>query len=264
MTVESADVSRDTLDERRASYEREGYLVLRGVFSRDEIAALSREADELLDRTDLISRQNLRCRFQPHVETGEPLFEVFDPVADISPACARFAADRRIVDVVESLYGEPACVFKDKLIYKPSGARGYDLHQDFPPCWPGFPRSFVTVLIAIDPLTRVNGCTEVFPGYHRQGTLMPPGCKDHKLPADVVNEDDAVPLELDPGDVAIFGCFVPHRSAPNRSESSRRALFLSYNAASEGGEQRARHYREFREYLVRYLPGVDRDRLYFR
>src|SRR4051812_39298555 len=80
------------------SYQATGYLILRGAFSLAEIAAAAAEADDLLKRTDLIARDNIRCRWQPHFETEVLLFEAFDPVIDISPVCARLAADRRILD----------------------------------------------------------------------------------------------------------------------------------------------------------------------
>jgi len=242
-----------------ADYREDGFLILRGLFSADEAAELQAEADRLLQRTDLIDEQNLRCRFQPQVETGEPLFEVFDPVNDISPLCRQIAHDERILNILHDIYGEAPHLFKDKLIFKPPGAKGYDLHQDFPACWEGFPTSFTTVLLAVDPMTVENGCTEVFAGYHRQGLIEPEQECKFRLPETAVDEGAAVRLELQPGDAAIFGCYVPHRSAPNRSAHTRRALYISYNAQSDGGEQRDRHYAEFREYLMAYNRQMGDD-----
>src|SRR5579872_4532284 len=135
-------------------YRTHGFVIRRGVFRADEMWRLCAETERLLtDRRDLIDPSNLRCRFMAHVETGEKVFEVFDPVGDISPLCARFTADGRILAMVESILGEPACLFKEKLIFKPAGALGYNLHQDIPRYWAGFPRSFLTVLIPIDSST---------------------------------------------------------------------------------------------------------------
>jgi hypothetical protein len=70
-------------------------------------------------------------------------------------------------------------------------------------------------------------------------------------------------LELHPGDVAIFGGFTPHRSAPNVSSRWRRQLYLSYNKQSDGGEQRERHYAEFHAWLrIKYAEYGKTD-LYF-
>ncbi|MGH7137263.1 MAG: phytanoyl-CoA dioxygenase family protein, partial [Pirellulales bacterium] len=166
-------------------YQETGYLVLRGLFSGEEMAALAGECDSLLQRTDLIHSDNLRCRFQPH-ENGSPcLFETFDPVVDIAPQCAAVAADRRVHEVLEQIYEDDACLFKDKLIFKPPGARGYGLHQDYI-AWKNFPRSFITVLVAIDAADQENGCTVVYPGYHLKGCLTTEDGDYHELPESAV------------------------------------------------------------------------------
>lgn len=246
-------------------YRERGFVVLRSVFTGREMAALADEADRLLEeRQDLVDPLNLRCRYMPHAQTQTPLFEVFDPVNDISPLCAQFTADERITERVASVYGEPACLFKDKLIFKPPGATGYNLHQDIPRAWPGFPRTFLTVLIPIDPCDAENGATEVFAGYHRDEHLATEAGNPYKIPATAVDPVRGVLLDLAPGDVAIFHGLTPHRSAPNRSDRPRRTLYVSYNALSDGGVQRAAHYAAFHEMLrARRTPG-ERERLYFR
>ncbi len=249
--------------EQRRHYDDEGFLVLRGFFTPDLVAEVTAEAEALLGRNDLISVENLRCRWQPDVRTGACTFETFDPVIDLSPACRRLAFDPRLLAALAALYGEEACLFKDKLIYKPPGVKGYGLHQDWI-AWPGFPRSFLTVLVPLDRADRDNGCTEVFPGYHRGGTLSPEDGEYHELPAHLVEEARAVPLELDPGDVAIFGGFTPHRSSPNRSGRWRRQLYLSYNQLSDGGQQRERHYAEFHLWLRERYRAHGKTNTWFR
>src|SRR5262249_11019003 len=130
-------------------FHRDGFLVVRNLFTPAEMQEGLNEADRLFQRRDLIVSENIRCRWQPHVETPECLFECFDPVIDISPVCDKLAHDSRLLQVLGDLYGEEACLFKDKLIFKPPGAKGYDLHQDFI-AWPNFPRSFLTAVIALD------------------------------------------------------------------------------------------------------------------
>ena len=158
------------------------------------------------------------------------------------------ARDPRILDAVAELYGEPACLFKDKLIFKPPGAKGYALHQDYI-SWKTFPTSFVTVVVAIDPSDANNGATEVFSGFHRRGCMSPLDGMYHELAAETVAASPGVMLDLAPGDIGIFSGYTPHRSEPNRSSQSRRLLYLSYNALSDGGEQREKHYAEFHQWL---------------
>ncbi|HVL15429.1 MAG TPA: phytanoyl-CoA dioxygenase family protein [Gemmata sp.] len=238
---------------RRAGYERDGFFVARSLFTPAELREAGAEADRLLaDYQHLQSVRNIRCRWQDNVFTGECTFETFDPVIDLAPVCRSLALHPRLLDLLADLYGEPACLFKDKLIYKPPGVKGYGLHQDWI-AWDGFPRSFLTVLIPFDPADRDNGCTVVYPGYHHDGPLMPQDGKYRELPADSVDESRAFPLLLEPGDVSVFGGFTPHRSDPNVSDRWRRQLYLSYNAQSDGGDQRDKHYREFHAWLkVKY------------
>ncbi|NCY03746.1 MAG: hypothetical protein EBX36_12785, partial [Planctomycetia bacterium] len=201
----------------REAYDRDGFVVVRGLFAAAEIDAAAAEAERLLAEYDHLRHMlNLRCRWRTNVFTGECTFETFDPVCDIASVCRGIAVDRRLMDVLAGLYGERAHLFKDKLIFKPPGVEGYGLHQDWI-AWPGFPRSFLTVLVPLEAADRDNGCTIVYPGLHREGSLSPEDGEYHELPLTLVDESQAVPLELAPGDVAVFSGFTPHRSDPNVS-----------------------------------------------
>jgi ectoine hydroxylase-related dioxygenase (phytanoyl-CoA dioxygenase family) len=248
---------------QRDLYHEQGYLVLRDFFPPELMAEASAEADALRQRHDLIAVGNLRCRWQPNVQTGACEFETFDPVIDLGPVCRRIAHDGRLLAVLAALYGEEACLFKDKLIFKPPGLKGYGLHQDWI-AWPGFPRSFLTVLVPLDPTDADNGCTEVFPGYHKKGSLSAEDGQYHELPSDLIDESRGVNLELNPGDVAIFTGFTPHRSAANGSGRWRRQLFFSYNKLSDGGRQRDKHYEEFHRWLRVKYAEHGKTNLYFR
>jgi hypothetical protein len=71
-------------------------------------------------------------------------------------------------------------------------------------------------------------------------------------------------LELAPGDVAIFSGYTPHRSDANRSTEWRRLLYLSYNALSDGGDQRDQHYAEFHGWLQDRYAEYGRTTTFFR
>jgi ectoine hydroxylase-related dioxygenase (phytanoyl-CoA dioxygenase family) len=244
-------------------YHQSGYGIVRGLFAPHEIAALDAELKQLVDRRgDLIETNNLRCRWQDDTATGACVFDAFDPVIDLSPACASVARDPRVLELIAALYGEPACLFKDKVIFKPPGATGYAMHQDYI-AWPSFPRSFLTLIVAIDESSAASGCTEVFPGYHKQGCLTPEDGNYHELPAGLIDESRGVKLELAPGDAAFFSGFTPHRSGPNRSRRWRRQLYFSYNAQSDGGECREAHYDEFRQWLRERYAEYGRTEVYF-
>jgi len=245
-TIRSVAVDQQIIDQ----YRETGLAIFRGTFCVSEIQALSEEADRVLQLTDLIDTRNLRCRWQDHYLTKECRFDCFDPIIDLSPTIEEIARDQRVLNIVSALYGEEACLFKDKLIFKPPGAKGYGLHQDYIG-WESFPRSFVTVLIPIDPASDENGATEVFPGLHKNGFLSAMDGDYHELPLSTVESTPGIRLCLEPGDLAVFDGMLPHRSATNQSNSWRRQLYLSYNAKSDGGDQRDSHYHEFHVWLKR-------------
>jgi len=260
----STDIAAPAIDAAQKSrYDADGFLVVRGVFSPDRMAELYAEAERLLTRVDLIDTANIRCRWQNHVDTGECRFDCFDPVIDLSDACERAARDPRLIDIVSALYGEQACLFKDKLIFKPAGALGYNLHQDYI-SWKSFPTTFLTVIVAIDSADASNGATEVFPGYHQQGCMSPHDGMYHQLADDAIDQSKGVVLDLAPGDVAMFSGYTPHRSGPNRSAESRRLLYLSYNAISDGGEQRTQHYAEYHRWLQDRYAEYGRTGTFFK
>jgi 2-aminoethylphosphonate dioxygenase len=249
--------------EQLASFRTDGYLILRGAFGPDEVAALACEAQTLVERSELIDTANIRCRWQDHVDTSECMFDCFDPVIDIGPVCRFVAKDERILAPLRVIYDDDAFLLKDKLIFKPPGVKGYELHQDYIG-WPQFPESFITVILAIDETHAENGATEVFAGYHRQGCLSPCDGDYHQLPPNLIDESASVILALDPGDLALFGGFMPHRSAPNRSDRWRRQLYLSYNAGRDGGDQRESHYRQFHAWLNEKYAQYGKTSIYFR
>jgi hypothetical protein len=80
-----SSISTDGEPSTPARYtNRDGFATLRGVFFGEEIAELERDAGRLFQRTDLIDSDNIRCRWQNHVETGECRFDCFDRVAYLS------------------------------------------------------------------------------------------------------------------------------------------------------------------------------------
>ena len=256
-------VSEAVTGQQADQYHRDGYLILRNVFSAEEISALAAEAEALYERRELIDTQNIRCRWQNDAVSQECVFDCFDPVIDIGPVCRYFAYDPRILEPLRSIYDDQAFLFKDKLIFKRPGATGYALHQDYI-SWPEFPESFVTVIVAIDATDRENGATEVFPGYHLDGYVSPHDGDYHELPLSAIDEARGVTLDLAPGDIAIFSGFTPHRSAANTSDRWRRQLYLSYNAGRDGGEQREAHYRQFHVWLIEKYAQYGKTGVYFR
>jgi hypothetical protein len=65
-----------------------------------------------------------------------------------------------------------------------------------------------------------------------------------------------MPIECKTGDVILFDSYLPHYSEPNRSNTPRRALFVTYNKLAEGGSMRTEYYQDKRE---KFPPDCERD-----
>jgi len=262
MTVESAHPVLGLSDDELTFYHREGYVILRDLFSKAEVDVLASDVARLIaERSDTFHSKNMRVRFKPNVNASQPVVEVIDPISDLSNIAKAICLDKRLTDKVASICGEACCLFKDKYFCKPAGTDGVPLHQDWIG-WPTFPESFLTVLLAVDPFNPSTGATQVYPRMHSNGYLSPKDGMHHLLKHESMTTA-ATCLTLEPGDVAIFSCFTPHYSDPNSSNGNRRGYFISYNAASEGGEQWASHYSEFHQWIRSRYPEDLRGELEF-
>lgn len=155
-----------------------------------------------------------------------------------------------LLATASALLGEPAVLYKEKINYKLAGGSGYAPHQDAP-AYP-FIDQHVSCMVAVDDSTADNGCLEVVPARHR---VVLPVDDGGRIAADVVAAMAWQPVEVPAGWTLWFHSRTPHRSGPNRSTRSRRALYPTYNAASEG-DLRTAYYREKR---TRFAAGGRAD-----
>ncbi len=210
-----------------AGYQRDGHVILRGLFGSEEVESWRRECDRLWASVP-VERSNPRVQWRGRVDGGE-IADRIDPVLDISPAYDALSRDARLVAAVASLLNEAAIPFKAKLITKRPGTVGYGMHQDYP-YWESLglaAEEYVNALVPFDVFDRDSGSTELLTGMHHAKLAAPQGSPldtDESL----LEGRPRVVLDLTPGDVALFHSLTPHRSGPNRAAHPRRGLFLTY------------------------------------
>jgi ectoine hydroxylase-related dioxygenase (phytanoyl-CoA dioxygenase family) len=209
------------------AYWRDGHVIVKGLFDRQEVLAWRSECDRLWASVPA-DRGNPRVQWRGRVGGGE-IADRIDPVLDISSVFDALSRDPRLIAAASCLLDGTAIPFRSKLITKRPGTAGYGLHQDYP-YWErlGLPADdYVNATIAFDLFDPASGTLEVFPGLHRERVPPPPGAP---LDADeaFVEGRPSLLLVLEPGDVVLFHSLIPHRSGPNRGSNSRRGLFLTY------------------------------------
>ncbi len=153
----------------------------------------------------------------------------------------------KVLEIVSELMTEPAVLYKEKINYKYPGGGGYAAHQDAPAY--EFIDFHITCLISVDSATPDSGCLYFASGRHQEGfiALDEKGC---------VSPETAVtmswqPVPTEPGDILLFGSYIPHKSPPNHSNEPRRIIYLTYNAKSQG-DWREKYYADKRKAFSQY------------
>ncbi len=234
-------------DEHVKAWEDDRTVVLRGALADDEVRRLRGWVEELERWPETPGRwmkyfegdERRLCRVEDFLPWHEGLRGLL--LREDLLAC------------LGRLFGEPAVLFKEKINYKLPGGGGFAAHQDAP-AFTSFGQTWhLTVLLAIDPTTPENGCLEMVAGHHDGATLDQ--APDRTLAAETEAGLHFRPLPTELGDVVIFDSYVPHRSGPNRSDGPRRALYVTYNPASQG-ERRAEYFERKRRV---FPPECERD-----
>ena len=229
-------------DELIPEYERDGYVLVKGMFDRDEIGLLRRAAKE--------DRQLDQHSFgRGDGEGGTVRLSLWNHPGDT--LYGMFARCETIVNSAEKLLEGEVYHYHSKMIMKDAKVGGaWAWHQDYGYWYQNgvlFPL-LTSAYIAVDPATRENGCLQVLKGSHRMGRV------DHVLTGDQAGADlervheaqkrlELVYVEMDPGDVLFFHANLLHRSDQNKSDNPRWSMICCYNAARNDPYKEAHHPR---------------------
>jgi 2-aminoethylphosphonate dioxygenase len=244
-----AGTSAPLSEPQRAQYGEKGWAFVPGFFAASETAAIETWVEELARRperpgAEMVyhepSRLDAGVRLIQRIENFCPYHTDFDALVH-----------GRLKAAVESLLGERAVLFKDKINFKMAGGAGFEPHQDQQAGWSAYAPLFITALVAVDAATAANGCLEIADG-SRFGGLIGEEWKP-LTPAEMASFS-MIPVPCAPGDVIFFDSFVPHASKPNATDRARRILYLTYNAEAFG-EHRGRYFADKR---ASFPPDIER------
>ena len=237
-------------EQQVAQFHRDGFLMVRGMYSGDEVAEISRWTDEVSGSPEVPGRD-----WKYFEQSGNDGSRILCRIENFVPFHEGFSAlitRRRMHQAVCELFGEEAVLFKDKINFKLPGGDGFKAHQDVQAGWDDYAGLHITAMIAIDETNEQNGSLEMVAGMHREGVLG-------SMWAPLTDEDTRhaayVPVHCRPGDAVFFDSYAPHRSSPNRTDKARRVLYITYNKRSEG-DSRAQYYADKHR---NFPPDIERD-----
>lgn len=233
-------------DALRRAYARDGYAVVRGLFSAPEVAEIAAAFDRLqaegLARGRSFRHGNLLFRLGDDPHLGRILRMVQWP-AWRDALLDRVRLDLRFVAVLQPLIGDDLKQIINQMHWKPPGAAKVEFayHQDSrfrrpAEAFRNLATSYVQTGLAIDAHTRASGAMKVIPGSHRRGDLglgadgpiLAQTLQEDALRAVGLDPAQAVDLELAPGDLALWSPYLVHGSGINVTTADRRLYINGY------------------------------------
>lgn len=211
-------------------YRERGYVIPEFRLNDYQLAALRAAVDRVITANPHARPEHL---VSVHVVNNEPEGIRGDQVfLDI-------AKDQGILDLVEDAIGPDIVLWGAHLFCKPE-VTGMEVpwHQDGE-YWPIRPLATVTVWIAIDDVSIENGCMKFMAGSHRGQTSHAHRADNRDdlvlsraIDPEAYDDDAAVDIELDAGQMSLHDVFLVHGSNANRSTRRRAGLALRYMPAS--------------------------------
>lgn len=217
-----------------ANYHRDGYLILKNFFSQAEVEKMYSTALE----DDAMRKNALDLNDQTGKKTRLSLW--FTPGNDVFGYMSR---SQRVIDAIHPLLDSdaPVCHFHSKLMQKePRVGGAWEWHQDYGYWYKNqflFPDQLISVMVALTPANKANGCLQVIKGSHKLGRVNH-GFAGEQVGADMVFVEhalktmDLIYCELNPGDALIFHSNLLHRSEANLSDKPRWSIISCYCSQS--------------------------------
>jgi ectoine hydroxylase-related dioxygenase (phytanoyl-CoA dioxygenase family) len=221
--------------EESTQLERDGWTVLRSVFTADEVAQVRKEIDEVFDTVPPERYRDDRAEFR---------YEMVNR----SAACQSAVAHPRILEVIEPLLGGDCHLIANTAWRNPADFGGGPWHCDAGPHiprdegvpWPDeipYPVFAIGAHILLQDCSLADGPTAVVPGSHRSGRLAP----FDRMSDPELSYDGRPPVLLEgaAGDVSMFTSDVWHRGTAS-SDGGRGRYFLQAHYGRRDIAQRLR------------------------
>jgi ectoine hydroxylase-related dioxygenase (phytanoyl-CoA dioxygenase family) len=190
-----------------------GYILLRGLFARDEVAGLLED----------IKTAKLKNEGTDNLTKGAMVFR--SNVFCLNPAIQDFISQPRIIGVLSQVIGPDIWVRWDQAVAKGPGAGIFPWHQDN--AYNGLLDEHFQLWIALTESTAQNGALWLAPGSHKHHDLRHRSLDNHL--AYVGEPEEKVLIETQPGDVVLFSSRLLHTTTPNVTvDSTRWAYVVEY------------------------------------
>ena len=217
-----------------ASFHKDGYVIVKNFLTLAAVEKLYSTA--IGDNT----MENNAINVTDQTGKNSKLSLWFTPGNDVFGYLTR---SESIVNGVAALLDSdaPVCHFHSKLMQKePKVGGAWEWHQDYGYWYKNqfmFPDQLISVMVALTPANKQNGCLQVIKGSHKLGRINH-GFAGEQVGADMVMVNNAlqtmdlVYVEIEPGDALFFHSNILHRSEANLSDHPRWSIISCYTSQS--------------------------------
>jgi ectoine hydroxylase len=230
--------------EQLQQFERNGCLIVEGVFGRDEVDGFNTRLDEMSRDPDV--RDDESTITEPESNEVRSVFDVHKN----DPLFKATAEDPRVADIARQILGSQVYLHQSRINFKPGFAgKEFWWHSDFE-TWhaeDGMPRMrAVSASITLTdnyevngPLMIVAGSQRTFvttvgetPEDHYKSSLKRQriGVPDEESLARLISDGEILTMTGRAGSVVFFDCNVMHASSGNITPFPRSNVFLVYNS----------------------------------
>ena len=215
-------------------FEDQGFLVVENLLSPSQVEELKEHTKQIADGRLPFPRESLE--WEPGTATenrGMMTLRKINSCANHDPFFVEHASKPAILDVIESLLGSDIKLFGDQAFIKPPGGTEKTYHQDSA-YFAIEPKAIITCWVALDDVTKENGCLWVIPGSHKHGIVdhsqewIVGDRKDMMVPDDKLDRNREVPITMKAGSCSFHHSVLLHRSGANNTDQHRRGLATHY------------------------------------
>jgi hypothetical protein len=207
------------------TFKKQGYLGPYPMISPDEMQLLTPQVEDVLESDPVV---NTGSDNTPPGDTHRKYNRLHNRHLD-QRVIYDLAAHPSIIGRMVSLYGPDLLLWRTNFFIKYPGSKRIPWHQDFN-YWPLEPPVICSAWIAVDPSTVENSCLQIIPGSHRKVIPHVKATEDmffNEMGNDkYYDSDEAINLEMKPGEFVLFNERTLHHSHPNTSNKRRIGLAI--------------------------------------
>jgi ectoine hydroxylase-related dioxygenase (phytanoyl-CoA dioxygenase family) len=206
-------------------YRDNGYLLVKGVFTRDEMAAMRQDMHDLAARLQKL--REIDATWDAVRGQGTTLLHCHDVQFHCS-SMTRLLVDPRFTRLMQGCVGENVQLHHTKMFIKPpEKGSPFPMHQD-QPYFPHQKHTMTAAVIHFDDAPPEKGCLAVYPGSHKLGPISPDNPRDRSLSMKQYPLEKATLCPAEAGDVLFFNYLTIHGSGVNTSSEARTTVLVQF------------------------------------